>query len=1283
MQVNSGSMVRHFSKWIFLVSLLLAAVLSLSGRLLIHNIEYFKSSIEQELAQYGITGVSLDSIEGGWQGLHPLLKIQGASLSIPGRSQALSINELELSVKLIPSLVNKDLKLESLHTTIEKLILVQDTGGVWWLNDIPLNTTTSGSDSKLDIYALFQQLPDFVSVDIRLIQIRDLLNDHEYVIQASSLRSSRIKEQLSLALDAYLPRSLGGRFQVFVNGDQDYQKLFVEAKNLNLVEWLQLSGFKNEHLSQARVSFRSWGDMIRFKISELQNQVNITQLRLKKYATGGPSGHVTFQQQVMQRNKNWRINTRVDQLSWNKRTLPNFNAQLLLAHDSDKPLLWVDALNVSDVLPVLEDVLDEGELKQTLSHLNPSADIHNLVAEIDFTQPENTMFGLDINNFRSAAFQAIPAIDKVNGRLISNIKNAHLDLHSDQLQLDFEKLFRQPLEFNKFSTSLSIVNSADGLLVDVSELNVSNADISASAHARIEAKQGAKPFMALRAQYENGQVASTSKYLPVSIMPEGVVRWLDRSIKSGEITQGDLLFHGRFNKLSELEAKGSGVFSTVLEVNDPQVQFLSDWPVASQGQGEVSFRNLAMNIDMKKAEVASLVVDQANIKIPNLLKSELLIHASTRADAKEVLDSLSEMPILPIIDEIKNKASKVDGMVKGNVNLRFPLSSRVQRKRHIEVNAELEQASLAIPAWMVDLSKLEGRVNIKNGNISAQNLNTLYYGEPARLNINSDTKNNRTEFRVNGKLDSHSLTQLLPPYLQHPVQGKSVWDIKVSTANDLAADKPLMTFIAESDLQGTEVNMPEPLKVKKRQSEKFMVTGSLSKDNQFKYQATLTDKVVVDGSVLLDDKSYQREYLHVHFGRDSQDKLVKDINLTGHIKELNVNHWSQYITHQFDEDSLHSESILSQLQLTDVTIDQLTWGNQQAKDAHITMTNQGDMLSGEIDSSLAKGRFKLPYNMDPAHPFEADLDYIRLQKSDLDNDLNPDIEQMPNLDIESKEISYESMNFSDFILKTENTKGRFNIKQLDFQRDEVTLKSSGHWQLMPQNNEHVSVFNIAIKGENFGKAVSGLGLGETIRGGEVDFKGQIGWGGSLYDINWPTLIGEVQLNLENGYLRNVDPGAGRFVGLLSFNALPKRLFLDFGDVVREGMQFDKIKGRFSINGEIMSTDNASMDGTSARVKLKGRTNLREQTYDQIMIIIPKVGDTLPVLGSLAAGNAVGWGLLLLQKIFKKPIDKSVEIEYAVTGSWEDPQIELVTQPEPVTKPEPFKDFEDFRSNDNS
>jgi len=287
---------------------------------------------------------------------------------------------------------------------------------------------------------------------------------------------------------------------------------------------------------------------------------------------------------------------------------------------------------------------------------------------------------------------------------------------------------------------------------------------------------------------------------------------------------------------------------------------------------------------------------------------------------------------------------------------------------------------------------------------------------------------------------------------------------------------------------------------------------------------------------------------------------------------------------------------------------------------------------------------------------------------------------MPNLVLVSREFRWREMEFSDLVVHSVNDGESFEVQRLDLRKDQVVLRATGHWQHNGLGGDDITVFNISIKGDQFGQVVQKLGLGETLGGGRIDFFGQIGWGGAIDDIRWDTLIGEVSLTLKDGYLRNVDPGAGRFVGLLSFSALPRRLYLDFGDVVREGLQFRKIKGKFRIQGEILSTENAWMDSPSAKVRIKGITNLRTKTYDQTMYITPKLGDTLPVIGAIAGGSSLGWGILLLQKIFKKPIDKSVEIEYRVTGPWDDPKIELIKKPEKARE----QDHEEpFDSNPNS
>ena len=84
-----------------------------------------------------------------------------------------------------------------------------------------------------------------------------------------------------------------------------------------------------------------------------------------------------------------------------------------------------------------------------------------------------------------------------------------------------------------------------------------------------------------------------------------------------------------------------------------------------------------------------------------------------------------------------------------------------------------------------------------------------------------------------------------------------------------------------------------------------------------------------------------------------------------------------------------------------------------------------------------------------------------------------------------------------------------------------------------------------------------------------------------------------------------------------------------------------------------------MDGFAAKIRITGDTDLNQRSYDQQMFVTPKIRHSLPVIGAVAAGATVGWSLLLLQNLFKDIIDKAIEIEYKITGSWEDPKIELI------------------------
>ncbi len=155
------------------------------------------------------------------------------------------------------------------------------------------------------------------------------------------------------------------------------------------------------------------------------------------------------------------------------------------------------------------------------------------------------------------------------------------------------------------------------------------------------------------------------------------------------------------------------------------------------------------------------------------------------------------------------------------------------------------------------------------------------------------------------------------------------------------------------------------------------------------------------------------------------------------------------------------------------------------------------------------------------------------------------------------------------------------------------------------------------------------------------------------------------MNIEKGQFLDIEPKAGRLFGLLSIQALPRRLSLDFTDFFSEGFAFDSIKGDFNLENGEAYTNNLQMIGPSGDIMINGRTGLVAEDYDQIATVVPKVSDSLPVASALFGPVGVGVGAVLyfageLFESIPTNIDKILSQQYSIKGNWEDPEINKIS-----------------------
>jgi uncharacterized protein YhdP len=235
------------------------------------------------------------------------------------------------------------------------------------------------------------------------------------------------------------------------------------------------------------------------------------------------------------------------------------------------------------------------------------------------------------------------------------------------------------------------------------------------------------------------------------------------------------------------------------------------------------------------------------------------------------------------------------------------------------------------------------------------------------------------------------------------------------------------------------------------------------------------------------------------------------------------------------------------------------------------------------------------------------------------------------------------------------------------------IDAKGGWRLTGSAQQ--TEFDVHVELTDTPAFLSRMGLPSDLKGAPATLEGDLSWAGAPTDFEFDRLSGKFQLKAGAGQFTKLDPGMGKLLGVLSLQALPRRIALDFRDVFSEGFAFDTVTGDVRIANGVMHTENLLLAGPAAKVVLAGDVDLDRETQALTVRVQPSLSSVVSTGAGAAAvvllaanplvGAAVGAGTLLAQKIMQDPIEQIFSYEYAVRGAWSDPQVERLA-PRPRT-----------------
>jgi len=252
----------------------------------------------------------------------------------------------------------------------------------------------------------------------------------------------------------------------------------------------------------------------------------------------------------------------------------------------------------------------------------------------------------------------------------------------------------------------------------------------------------------------------------------------------------------------------------------------------------------------------------------------------------------------------------------------------------------------------------------------------------------------------------------------------------------------------------------------------------------------------------------------------------------------------------------------------------------------------------------------------------------------------------------------------------------WRLNQLSFTTPEASFQARGTWANATSPSagakpgsgrvERHMAINFTLDMTDAGALLTRLGMHDVVRRGHGRMQGEVGWSGSPFSLDYPSLNGQLNINVEQGQFLKADPGLAKLLGVLSLQALPRRLTLDFRDVFSQGFAFDFIRGDAGIKAGSASTNNLQMKGVNAAVLMDGSANFAHETQRLHVVIVPEIDAGTAALVATAINPAIGLATFLAQMVLRKPLIAAATQEFNVDGSWADPKITKVPRRSPPT-----------------
>ena len=924
---------------------------------------------------------------------------------------------------------------------------------------------------------------------------------------------------------------------------------------------------------------------------------------------------------------------------------------------ADRRLLWsADRLQLEDLLPAARWL--PAAWRDPALALAPAGRVEDLEGRAAWPAGGGRLKELAVE----ARFDAIevqplgrwPGVTNLSGTIAGDLDGGSGQISSQATRLLLPQLFRAPLALDALDAAFEWRREPGMLLLRLPQLEAEPADAGGPARAHLQPPGGeASPELDMDAVARQVSMAAAADYLPVAAMPGPVVAWLDRALQGGRVPEARFEFRGATRAFPFRD--GTGLFRVEFDWEEGVLDFSPGWPAATGIGAAVRFENEGLYAEVARGELAGVQAGPVAVEIPDLARGELRVQGRAAGSLAAMRDFVLAADLLErTIGPGLAPAEILGGSAEAQVDLELPLRALARSRARVEL--ELRDGALAYGFLGAPLQDINGRLSIDNARVTSDQVSATLAGAAVSTAV-SIQPDGAVRVDAGGSMTAARLTRVLRLPLEQWLAGETPWQGHlVFPAPD--SDAPLRLEIV-SGLEGMAISLPQPFHKASGEARRLRVQAEFVEPAY--YDATLEWDDGLRAALRVDRSGAEQRLGVVPGGVEGN---VPGAVLSGAVAELDLGGWLGLDWPERAGDDGLGQAIAGGRLL----IGRLVTPWAEFADLLLEATHEETHWRFVVDAERAAGQLRFPHALYGDDPVVVRLDRLWLaspasEEAATRPDTTPDgttpdgiaPSLVPGLDLEVDELRWGNIRAGGVSALVLHDGDGFDLVGLEAMGDGFMLKARGRSRL--SDSVDASSLSLELESDDVGRALEFMGFKRSMDASSGRFEASVEWQGGLRRDWLGAIEGTARIDIRDGALVGVEPGAGRVFGLLSIQALPRRLALDFKDVFGAGTAFDRITGDFSIEDGDAYTENLVMRGPSADIGVVGRTGLVARDYDQTAVIAADLGRTLPVAGTVVGGPVVGAALFLLSEVLRKPFE--AQLTYRITGPWEDPVVERI------------------------